>query len=56
MNPAVLNGVLRLAGFACLVAGAGLRLGTWAGLLVAGALLLIAAAPPIRFRLRGDTE
>jgi hypothetical protein len=53
MTPAVLNGLTRLIGFACLVAGAAMRYGGAAAFTTAGFLLLLQAAPPVR-RPRGD--
>lgn len=56
MNPqsaALLNGVLRIAAFVCLVTGFGLRFGAWAAFVAAGALLALQAAPP---RPRGEPK
>lgn len=50
MNPAILNGLLRLTGFGCLVTGAVLFSGAAAAFTTAGVLLLAQAAPPLRRR------
>lgn len=48
MNPFIVNGSLRLAGFVCVVTGAALLLGAGVACVTAGVLLILQTLPPRR--------